>query len=107
MAGNGENASTSLTAITRRRRSRAVIALGFVLMALTGAGFIWKFIQFIHTLKADPAGQFTVVPIINYALVTAGFTCILVWATLRGMFRDIEKPKHTMLEREAWLEQEN
>jgi hypothetical protein len=41
----------------------------------------------------------------NYLLVAAGFGCLLVWATARGMFRDIEKPKQTMLDRERALDE--
>jgi hypothetical protein len=30
--------------------------------------------------------------------------CLMVWAALNGMFHDIERPKRTMLETEAWLD---
>jgi hypothetical protein len=41
---------------------------------------------------------------LNYLAVAAGFTCLFIWALLRGMFRDVEAPKHTMLENEAKLD---
>jgi len=94
----------------RRRRPRAktivlwIITVGIVLPG--GYGFVEKFIQFVRTLRTDATGGFTIVPIMNYLLMTAGFVCLLVWATARGMFRDIERPKYTMLEREAQLERD-
>lgn len=94
---------------TEAPRSRAktitlwCISVGIIVPG--GYGFIEKFIQFIRTLRTDEGGGFTIVPITNYLIMAAGFTCLLIWATTRGMFRDIEKPKFTMLEREAQLEQ--
>jgi uncharacterized repeat protein (TIGR01451 family) len=48
-------------------------------------------------LAGDEEGAFTVVPILNYLLVSFGFLLLFVWAILHGMFRDIERPKHTSL----------
>lgn len=79
-----------------------IITVGIILPG--GYGFIEKFIQFVRTLRTDDAGGFTIIPICNYLIVTAGMACLLVWATARGMFRDIERPKFTMLEREQQIE---
>jgi hypothetical protein len=49
-------------------------------------------------------GGFALVPILNYLLVSAGFLLLFFAALLHGMFRDIEKPKHQMLENEALLD---
>ena len=35
---------------------------------------------------------------LNYLLVAAGFGCLFLWAFLRGHYRDVEAPKHRMLE---------
>lgn len=80
----------------------AVIAAGIILPG--GYGFIEKFVQFVRTLNTEEGGGFTIIPIMNYLLVAAGFTCLLVWAVAHGMFRDVEKPKYTMLDREAALD---
>lgn len=79
-----------------------LITIGIIVPG--GYGFIEKFIQFVRTLRTDDAGGFTIIPICNYLIVTAGMACLLVWATTRGMFRDIERPKFTMLEREQRIE---
>lgn len=79
-----------------------IISVGII---LPGAyGFIENFIQFIRTLRTVDGGGFTIIPLLNYMLMTAGFVCLLIWGVLRGMFRDIERPKYSMLEREAMLE---
>ncbi len=93
---------------TPPQRSRAktiflwCIAIGIV--GPGGYGFVAKFVQFLRTLALDEGGGFTIIPIMNYLLVTAGMTCLLVWAVVHGMFRDIEKPKHTMLDTEEKLD---
>ena len=63
-------------------------------------GFIDKLIQFIKVAQTAEGGGFALVPIMNYMLVAIGFVCLMAWATMHGMFRNIEKPKYTMLEQE-------
>ena len=79
-----------------------VITVGIVLPG--GYGFVSKFVQFLRTLTTDSGGGFTIVPIMNYLLVAAGFGCLLAWAVVHGMFRDIEKPKYTLLDQEKALD---
>ena len=69
-------------------------------------GFIEKFIQFVRipAVETDEGGGFIIIPIVNYLMVTAGMTCLLVWAVANGMFRDIERPKYTLLERDVLLD---
>ncbi len=89
-----------------KARTGALWVLAIVIIVPACAGFIDKFIQFLHTLEADEeGGGFAIVPIMNYLIVTAGFMCLLIWAIAHGMFRDIERPKYTMLEREAQLDE--
>ncbi len=66
--------------------------------------FAVKFYELILVAKSDPDGAFAVTPIVNYLLAGFGFLCLLGWATLNGMFRDIEQPKRTMLENEERLD---
>lgn len=83
------------------------IALWCIALAvlLPGAyGFIDKLVQFIRTLKTVQGAEFTLVPISNYFLIAGGMTCLFIWAIANGMFRNIEGPKHDMLEREAELD---
>lgn len=67
-------------------------------------GFVGKFIEFIHVYREDPAGAFAVAPMLNYLLASAGFLLLLIWAAANGMFTDMERPKHQMLENEDRLD---
>ena len=40
----------------------------------------------------------------KYLLASLGFFCLLMWAALNGMFRDLEQPKYNMLENERELD---
>lgn len=96
-----------MTDMRRRRFSRTqIVTLIFAvpILLFSGVGFAAKFIEFIHTFQGDAAGAFAITPMVNYLLASAGFFCLLVWATLNGMFRDIEEPKRTMLEHDALLD---
>ncbi len=87
------------------RTRRIVMWTMFVLILIpSGLGFLDKLVQFFRTLAADRGGGFTLLPISNYLLVSAGMFCLLAWAIAHGMFRDVEAPKYTMLERENELE---
>lgn len=83
------------------------ILLGFMAVAIVvpaAIGFVTKFVYFVKTLRTDNTGSFAIVPMVNYLVVAAGFFCLLIWAAYRGMFRDIEGPKYTMLDREDRLD---
>jgi hypothetical protein len=67
-------------------------------------GFAGKFVELVHVYRQSSDGAFAVAPILNYLLASTGFLCMLLWATARGMFRDIEGPKLALLEREAALD---
>lgn len=96
-----------MTTIYKMSRARTlgmtVLALVILLPALYGFGR--KFIEFL-ALAGDPDGAFTVVPILNYLLMSAGFLVLFGWAVLHGMFREIERPKHAMLDNERRLDEE-
>jgi hypothetical protein len=89
------------------RRSRAVWVfwiIALVAIVPTGVGFVNKFVHLMRTWMSGEEGAFAIVPISNYTWMALGFLCMLVWATANGMFRDVEKPKYTMLEREEQLD---
>lgn len=79
------------------------LALGILLPALYGFGT--KFREML-LLVGDEEGAFTVMPILNYLLVSLGFVAFFLAALLHGMFRDIEKPKYRMLLNEHRLDAE-
>lgn len=67
-------------------------------------GFGTKFLEFIALYRGDVEGVFAISPILNYLLASTGFLLLFGWAAAHGMFRDIEKPKHTMLATEEALD---
>lgn len=89
---------------TSRFNLIVTLVLALLILIPSMLGFVTKFIELIAVLRGDPDGVFTLTPVVNYLLASLGFFCMLVWATGRGMFHDIERPKQTMLEREQQLE---
>lgn len=89
-------------------RGKRIFLILFALAILGPAayGFVEKLMLFILAVKRDMIGGFTIVPVVNYLIVTAGMVCLLVWAVANGMFRNIEGPKYQMLEQEERLEEE-
>lgn len=87
-----------------RARLTIILAIGILVPSL--AGFATKFVEFIRFLGGTPDGAFTIAPVVNYLLATFGLLLLLVWATLNGMFRDVERPKYELLRREAELDRE-
>ena len=87
------------------RRMRIVVllmAVGILVPSLYGFGT--KFLEFVALYRGDVEGAFAVTPILNYLLASTGFLLLFVWAVLNGMFRDVERPKYTMLENEQRLD---
>ncbi|MCK6483237.1 MAG: hypothetical protein HUU22_07330 [Phycisphaerae bacterium] len=78
------------------------IAIG--ILAPACYGFTEKLILFILAVRRDQIAGFTIIPIANYLIVTAGMFCLLIWAAKHGMFRNVEQPKYDMLRREAELD---
>lgn len=88
------------------RGKRITILVMAVAILVPGAyGFIEKLVQFVRTLNTDSGAGFTIIPISNYFMIAAGMACMLAWAIANGMFHDIEKPKYTMLDQEAELDE--
>lgn len=78
--------------------------LGVLILIPSLLGFANKLLEFAHVVQGDADGAFALTPIVNYLLASLGFLCLLIWAALHGMFRDIEAPKRVMLEREELLD---
>lgn len=90
----------------QRPRASGIITMIFAvpILIFSGMGFAAKFIEFIRTFQGEAEGAFAITPMVNYLLASGGFFCLLVWATMNGMFHDIEQPKHTMLDNDAALD---
>src|SRR5271165_2438536 len=80
-----------------------VLAVAFFLVP-AGYGFYRKFSELLY-LAGDEQNSFVIMPIVNYLLSSLGFCMMLFWATARGMFHDVEKPKFTFMEQERMLEE--
>jgi hypothetical protein len=93
-----------MTQQTSHLQVRITLLLAVLILIPSGYGFAGKFIELIHVFRGEPGGAFAVAPMMNYVLASLGFFCLLLWAIGRGMFRDIESPKHEMLEHEAELD---
>jgi hypothetical protein len=89
-------------------KDRIIQLLSVVILGFCCFGFGSKFIELVRLVVSDgdaaEEGIFAVAPLMNYLLASAGFLCLLGWATIHGMFRDIEQPKQTMLEVNAQLD---
>lgn len=79
--------------------SRYFKAFFLLAAAVAGCMFVYKLFAFLRTIRRDDLAGFAFDPIIIYGFVAAGFLCLLAWAFLSGQFRDVEAPKHEMLER--------
>ena len=82
-------------------RARWFLWIFSVAMVTTaGSAFVLKLIEFFATATrsgSDALASF-LIPVLNYLLVAAGFFCLFLWAYFTGQFRDVEGPKHRMLE---------
>lgn len=91
---------------TSRSVRRWTLVLGVIILIPCAFGFSTKFAEFVATYRKDELGVFAIMPIFNYLLATIGFGLLFTWSIARGMFKDVEKPKYAMLERERWLDEE-
>lgn len=89
---------------TSRWQWRMTIIFAIVILIPSMYGFVGKFIELVHVFQGEPGGAFAIAPMLNYLLASLGFLCMLVWATWNGMFHDVERPKHDMLEHEKLLD---
>ena len=91
----------------KQNSNRTVFIVSMVLAVLilipSLLGFGMKFLELMHVLQGEESGRFALTPIANYLFASLGFLCLLIWATFQGLFRDIERPKETMLEIEERL----
>jgi hypothetical protein len=98
--------ATAENPVARRRMHRRTIILAVIVLVPCFLGFGTKFLEFLATYQGNSEGIFVLLPIINYLMATGGFCLLLVWATMQGMFRDVERPKFAMLEQESMLDEE-
>lgn len=97
------------TGVVNSRKDRSFawtlsIVFGVVILLPCLVGFVIKFRELLALTNAQADGGFSITPVINYLLASAGFFFLLLWAALNGMFSDLERPKYLMLENERELD---
>ena len=88
----------------QRRVQWITLLLAILILLPSLWGFGSKLVEFVALYRGEVDGAFAIAPLANYLLASAGFLLLFGWATLNGMFRDIEQPKYTMLENERRLD---
>jgi len=93
---------------SRLLRKQRWVTLAFALLVLipSGLGFAKKFHELLLLTGGDADGVFAISPVVNYLLTSLGFFFLFCWASLNGMFGDIERPKRAMLENERILDED-
>lgn len=79
-----------------------------LMVAIAGSAFFFKLFEFFYTATTkgpDALGSF-LIPVLNYLLVAVGFFCLFLWAYFTGQFRNVEQPKHRMLELQRLIDSE-
>lgn len=108
----GSHAAVAATAAVpapadRQGRSWAwIVTIVFAVLILIPSllGFVMKFGELMSLTDDGADGGFAITPVVNYLLASAGFFFMLLWAAANGMFRDLEQPKHLMLQHEQELD---
>ncbi|MCA9035808.1 MAG: hypothetical protein KDA91_11800 [Planctomycetaceae bacterium] len=105
------NEQESMPPGTINNRSMAwTVTIGFGILILIPSmlGFVMKFAELMELTKnlskSGTEGGFAITPVVNYLLASAGFFFLLLWAAVNGMFKDLEQPKHFMLQNERELD---
>ncbi len=88
-----------------KRRNRALTIFQWSVIIIAGTGFTYKFVEFTYSIFAtgNDLVQFAVTPIVMYSCVALGFFFMFLWTVLRGDYKDIERPKFRLFEREIEL----
>ncbi len=92
-----------------KRRNRAMTIFQWAVILIAGAGFVFKFIEYTISVFAsdNELVNFAITPLIMYMSVAAGFLLLFIWTVLRGDYKDIERPKYRLFERELEIDIRN
>jgi nitrogen fixation-related uncharacterized protein len=82
----------------------AVFALAVGVMAIAGAAFVYKMAEFVVTIAEDEIAGFGAVAVATYLIGMLPIVFVTLWAALTGRFRDLERPKHRLLELDREIE---
>lgn len=93
----------ALSRIGQARLKTLIFAM--LVLIPSGFGFGRKFNELLLLTRGEVDGAFAITPVANYLLTSVGFFFLFCWASMNGMFGDIEKPKRIMLEVERLLDE--
>jgi len=89
-----------------KKRNRAITVFQWAVIIIAGTGFVYKFIE--YTLSVFASGNelvnFAITPLVMYISVAIGFFLLFLWTVLRGDYKDIERPKYRLFERELEID---
>lgn len=85
-------------------RGVAVFAFTIGVFVIAGLGFSYKMAEFALTIARDDVEGFGAVAISIYLIGMIPIVFVTLWAVVTGRFRDIERPKHRMLELDDEIE---
>lgn len=89
-----------------KRRNRAITVFQWAVILIAGSGFVFKFIE--YTISVFQSGNdlvnFAITPLVMYMSVAIGFFLLFLWTVFRGDYKDIERPKYRLFERELEID---
>jgi hypothetical protein len=88
-----------------RKKNRPLTIFQWAVIIIAGSGFTFKFVEFTYSIfkTGNELVQFAVTPIVMYSCVAVGFFMMFLWTVIRGDYKDIERPKYRLFEREVEL----
>lgn len=89
-----------------KHRNRAITIFQWAVIIIAGSGFVFKFIEYtISVFQSDnELVNFAITPLVMYISVAIGFFLLFMWTVFRGDYKDIERPKYRLFERELELD---
>lgn len=89
-----------------KRRNRAITIFQWAVIIIAGSGFVFKFIEYtISVFQSDnELVNFAITPLVMYISVAIGFFLLFMWTVFRGDYKDIERPKYRLFERELEID---
>jgi hypothetical protein len=91
-----------------KRRNRAITIFQWAVIIIAGAGFVFKFIEYTISVfeSENELVNFAITPLVMYISVAIGFFLLFMWTVFRGDYKDIERPKFRLFERELEIDLE-
>jgi hypothetical protein len=91
-----------------RKKSKVLLVFQWSVIIIAGSGFTFKFVEFTYSIMktGNDIVQFAITPIVMYVCVAIGFFSLFMWTVLRGDYKDIERPKFRLFEREYLIDEE-